>query len=251
MKILLTRKSSLAPVKAFLLALALCLTALPALAAGIANVTHLDGVLVAKRADGSQKLLGISSEVFEGDTLSTQKGTYARIRFSDGGEVVLRPNTDFQVTQYKFEDASPESSNIALNLIKGGLRAVTGLIGKRKKENYRLDTATATIGIRGTHYGALFCQGNCADVANVSGQPPADGLHVDVVQGAVSVTNPSGEIIVNAGEFGYVQSITTPPIPVPPTQGIRVTMPNTISSNNSDGHSIGNTDDRTCTVPSN
>ena len=48
--------------------------------AGVAGqITHLSGTLSAKRADGSSKLLSVKSEVLEGDMLSTETETYARI----------------------------------------------------------------------------------------------------------------------------------------------------------------------------
>ncbi|MDO8340357.1 MAG: hypothetical protein Q7T59_00080, partial [Candidatus Woesebacteria bacterium] len=65
-----------------------CIPAAHAATAG--QITHLSGTLSAKKADGTSKLLAVKSDVAEGDTLSTEKETYARIKFADGGEVVLR-----------------------------------------------------------------------------------------------------------------------------------------------------------------
>lgn len=44
--------------------------------------------------------------------------------------------------------------------------------------------------------------------------PP--GLYVNVVQGAIQVSNPSGTLNFNAGQFGYVPSPSQPPVIVPP-----------------------------------
>ena len=82
-----------------LVAVALVLFALPAFA-GVGIITHLSGVLTAKRADGTSKVLGIKSEVEQGDTLTTEADTYARIKFVDGAEVVLRPGTQFKIEKY-------------------------------------------------------------------------------------------------------------------------------------------------------
>ena len=95
-------------------------------ASAVGQVTHLSGTLTAKRADGSIKLFSVKSEVQEGDTLSTEQDTYARIKFADGGEVVLRPGSQLKVAAYAFDQAKPQSDNIVLNMLKGGLRAVTG-----------------------------------------------------------------------------------------------------------------------------
>ncbi|MFZ2855525.1 MAG: FecR family protein [Rhodocyclaceae bacterium] len=223
----------------FLLALALSLFVLPASAAPAGTVTHLAGTLTVKRADGTTKLLATRSEVAEGDELSTQDETYARIKFVDGGEIVLRPNTQLKVTNYAYVESKPQSDNIVLSLIRGGLRAVTGLLGKRNNDRFKLETTTATIGIRGTHFGALFCASDCAGIPTTTGQTPANGLHLDVAAGAILVTNAGGSQQFNVGQFGYVATSATPPVIVPPQSGIQVTMPGSISQNNAAGQGIG------------
>lgn len=212
------------------------------------TVTHLSGILSAKRTDGTSKLLAVKSEVLEGDQLSTQQDTYARIKFADGGEVVLRPNTVLKVEAYSFNQAKPESDNVLFNMLKGGLRAVTGLIGKRNRDKVSYSTATATIGIRGTHFGALLCDNDCAGVPTVTGQAPANGLHVDVSSGAVMVRNAAGAQQFNAGQFGFVPSPNLPPVLVPPQQGVPVTMPPNISQNSGDGQGVGKGKTSECAV---
>jgi hypothetical protein len=214
----------------------------------VGQVTHLSGTLIAKRADGSTKLFATRSEVQEGDTLSTEQETYARIKFADGGEVVLRPGSQLKVAAYAYDEAKPQSDNVVLNMLKGGLRAVTGLVGKRNRDAVNYTAVTATIGIRGTHFGALICQNDCGGIPTVSGKPPEDGLHLDVADGAIVVRNAAGQQQINAGQFGLVRGPTTPPVIVPPTQGIQVTMPTSISQNNTSGRGIGKVKENECAV---
>lgn len=214
----------------------------------VGQVTHLSGTLIAKRADGTAKVFSVKSEVEEGDTLSTEQDTYARIKFVDGGEVVLRPGTQLQVAAYSFNRAKPAAGNVFLNMLKGGMRAVTGLIGKSNHDAVSYGAVTATIGIRGTHFGALFCQNDCGGIPTVSGKPPENGLHVDVASGAIVVRNAAGQQVISAGQFGFVQSANTLPVLVPPSQGVQVTMPSSISQNNSSGRGIGKANSSECTV---
>jgi hypothetical protein len=215
-------------------------------AATAGQITHLSGTLSAKRADGTSKLLSVKSEVHEGDTLGTESETYARIKFADGGEVVMRPGTQIKVENYSYTAGKPESDNIVLSMFKGGLRAVTGLIGKRSREKISFLTDTATIGIRGTHFGALLCQNDCGGVPTTGGTPPPNGLHVDVTSGAIIVSNNAGSQLINTGQFGFVPNAGTPPIIVPPQQGIQVTLPSSISQNKGGGRGIGKGDDAEC-----
>lgn len=215
-------------------------------AAPVAHVTHLSGVLTSKSTAGVTKILSVKSEVNAGDVLTTAQETYARIKFLDQAEIVMRPGSQLAVEDYAFDEGKPDSDSAALKLTKGGLRAVTGLLGKRNRDAVRISTPTATIGIRGTHFGALFCQNDCDSVPTASGLPPADGLHLDVTDGAIAATNLAGTQVIGAGQFGYVRDTNTPPILVPPQQGIQVTMPSSISQNNSTGRGVGKSNDNQC-----
>ena len=219
-------------------------------AEGVGTITHLGGVLRATRADGTSRMLAVKSEIREGDTLKTEKDTFARIKFVDGGEVVLRPETVFKVDAYSFRpEAAPEhKDNAVFNLVKGGMRSVTGLLGKRSPDAFKVNTATATIGIRGTHFGALLCSNDCANIPTVSGHAPENGLYTDTASGKTVISNAAGTVEVPAGSFSYTASPTTPPKLVPPSQGIQVTMPPSISSNKSHGGGMGASDSNACKV---
>ncbi|WP_284076586.1 FecR family protein [Herbaspirillum aquaticum] len=236
------KQTSPASVRRTLAGLTLALLLLLAVASAFAQpqpvvgqVTHLSGVLSVRHADGTRVVLSVKSAILQGDTLITERETYARVKFVDNGEIVLRPGSEVAVSKYLYDEKEPKNDAVAIGLVKGGLRAVTGLVGKRNHEAVNFDTPTATIGIRGTHFGALFCQDDCGGVPTPNGQPPANGLHVDVVTGAIQVTNPSGTQLYSAGQFGFVPSLLLPPVIVPPSQGVTVTMPQAISSNGNTG----------------
>lgn len=226
----------------------LLLAAIPVSAfAGVAGqVTHLSGTLSARPAEGGSRLLAVRSEIREGELLTTEKDTYARIKFVDGAEMVMRPSSQLRVSAYRYAEHDPASDNVLLNLLKGGLRAVTGLIGKRNHPAVSVNTPTATIGIRGTNFGALFCHQDCANIPSISGQPLADGLHVDVADGAILLQNPAGQQLISAGQFGFVPGNTLPPVLVPPQQGVQVTMPSAISQNDATGTGIGRDANPSC-----
>jgi len=224
----------------------------PALAwaEGVGNITHLAGVIQASRADGTSRMLSVKSEIREGDTLKTERNTFARIKFVDGGEVVLRPETVFKVEAYAYKPVPVpgQKDNVSFNLLKGGIRSVTGLLGKRSPDAFKINTATATIGIRGTHFGALLCNNDCANIPTISGHPPENGLHTDTAQGRTVISNAGGSVEVPAGSFSYTPSPTAAPKLVPPSEGIQVTMPPSISSNKATGSGMGKSDSNSCSV---
>jgi FecR-like protein len=128
----------------------LALTSSAVLAAA-GSVTHLSGTLSVQRSDGSVRILSQKSEVNRGDLLTTQRDSYAQIAFTDGSSMTLRPETQVRIDQYNFVQERPQEDNSFLKILKGGLRTVTGLVGKRGNlDAYKIGTNTATIGIRGS-----------------------------------------------------------------------------------------------------
>jgi hypothetical protein len=164
------------------------------------TVTQLSGTLSVKKADGSVRILSQKSSVDTGDTLNTERDSYAQIKFSDGGQLTLKPNTTVKIESFRFAEERPQDDSFVYGLLKGGLRAVTGLVGKRSKENYQLETATATIGIRGTTLTADDCLNNrSGDCQRLDA-----GVYVGVADGEVIVRNGQGELGLAAGQFGLV-----------------------------------------------
>lgn len=188
------------------------------------RVTHLSGNLKAQNSAGEQRTLAIKSAIDEGDTLITSADSYARIKFIDGANLIIRPNSLIKIEDYRFDANKPEEDNVSVNLIKGSLRSITGLVGKRNSDRHRTRTVNATIGIRGTHFGLLLCQSanSCSSETNLSGDTPETGLHIDVLEGGITATNQEGEVEIQQGEFGYVASPTSAPVKVASSDGTRV-----------------------------
>lgn len=201
--------------------------ALAATAGDIGMVMNVEGELSAKGADGSLRSLKAWGKVLAGDTLFTGKDSFARVKFSDGGQISLKPNSTFKIEGYHYDEQDPKKDVAGFNLVKGGLRAISGAIGKRgDPDSYSVKTRTATVGIRGTKYGMLFCQRDCDNVPPpADGGPLSDGTHLDVLEGTIIVKNSAGSQLLNAGQFGFVGTISTPPVIVPPERATRVDIP--------------------------
>lgn len=210
-----------------LLLAALLVTGNAAWAAQVAGVVaRLSGPLLAKKADGSVKVLGLKSEVESGDTLVSEKNTYAQIKFIDNSEITLRPGTTFKVENFSFDEGKPEGDQASYSLVKGGLRSITGLMGKRNKEKFSLKTPSATIGIRGTTFIAHYVPPPPAG-ASAPARPPvlAPGLYLNVSDGAIVVSNQGGSLNFQAGQFGYVPNVNQPPVIVPGNPNIQFVPP--------------------------
>jgi hypothetical protein len=154
----------------------------------------LSGTAQAAASAGGLRRLDQGGALNNGDVVVTAAGSFVRMKLSDGGYIVLRPNTRFQIEDYAFADKAEDSRSV-FNLLKGGFRAVTGLIGQRNKAAVRYRTVVATIGIRGTDLEVIDCADGCPDL----GRPPQSGLYFKVHQGGIDVNGKA----FDQGQGGY------------------------------------------------
>ena len=134
----------------------------------VGRVMLIQGELVAKDKDGKARKLTLGSPVHEGDVLQSSLQSHAVVAFRDSSRITLQENSVFHIEAFSY-DKKTNQENAALRLIKGGVRVVTGLIGRANHDNYKFRMSGATIGIRGTGFDA-WCNGPCADD---SGNPQA------------------------------------------------------------------------------
>ena len=169
----------------------------PALhAAGAGRVDFATPGVNAVGPNGQARPLTKGAEIQPGETIDTGAGR-AQLRFTDGGMVSLAPQTQFRLETYGYDKDDPKKNSIVMNMLKGGLRTITGLIGKTNREGYKLQTATATVGIRGTEF-------------SITGFPDGSILF-HVSDGAIDVTNQSGSSTINGGQSAIVNSQTSTP----------------------------------------
>ncbi|MFI4921473.1 MAG: FecR domain-containing protein, partial [Gammaproteobacteria bacterium] len=195
------------------------------------SVALAQGSVTDTATDGTNRQLKDGDTVYPGDAFALGNDSYLDLDLEDGGRILLRPDTSFQIQEYHFDpDAHPAAGAAPLlatsqqkpesaffKLVKGGLRAVDGLIGQTTPKDYAVETPVATIGVRGTAFDVRYCGDDCADEADTTGAPQ-NGLYTAVSDGSIGVKNDGGETVTKAGEYSYVkdkksvvQRRTTPP----------------------------------------
>ena len=160
---------------------------LPMLAvAEVGKVQFVTGNVTAIDVNGTTRALTKGADIQNGDMIQTADGR-AQVRFIDGGYMSFQPNTEFKVEDYHFSGQADGSEKGFFRLVKGSLRAITGLIGKSNKQAWRMNTPVATIGIRGTETLSEFKDGV---------------LRVTVGDGAAYLENSQGSLILYQGQTG-------------------------------------------------
>jgi hypothetical protein len=192
--------------------MALCASS-QVLAESAGRVLALAGSATIERA-GQQLPLKPGAMVESGDVLAVGDASTLQVRFTDESVVALRANSQFKIENYQF-NKNADTDRSLLGLLKGGMRTITGLIGKANQKNYLVQTATATIGIRGTHFSVVSCNNDCT---RPDGSREANGTFGAVTDGRITVSNTSGAKEFGQQDYFHVPSISTPPVQllVPP-----------------------------------
>lgn len=146
-----------------------------------------------------ERKLKRKSDVYADDLLKTGSKGRLQIRFSDGSRLSLKPDTEFKIAEYQFESDKPEEGKAIYKLLKGGMRTISGQIGKVDKEDYKLDAVVATIGIRGTDF-SINKVGDKVSGSVASGKinvAAKQGANRDIAKGrSFQITGPKGAISV-------------------------------------------------------
>jgi hypothetical protein len=98
----------------------------------------------------------------------------------------------------------------------------------------------------------MLIAGTAPAWAEMPAVPP--GVYTDTASGSITVTSGGRTIEARIGQFTFTPppapgGIPLPPQHVPPSQGLMVTLPQNIISNNESGSGIGTGKSNTCTVP--
>lgn len=178
------------------LALQLLFVSLAEAAAGrfqfvVGEVKVLDAV-------GKERPARKGGEVNEGESILSGASGTAQILLVDGGILAVRPDTRMKIDEYKFDGKDDGSERSFFSIVKGGFRSITGLIGKKHKENYGIKTPSATIGIRGTD----------SETVHVTTPLPGvpEGTYNKVNTGATVMNG----TVINPNQVGYTPNLQTP-----------------------------------------
>ncbi len=179
-----------------LLSASLYFASLGAFAADVAGaIERLQGSATLV-GSGGQKAITTNTEVFQGDQINTAAESELLLRMADGTIIAMRPNSQLVLSEYRFDKNNSNNDNVFIRLLKGGLRTVTGAIGKKNPQKVRFATPTATIGVRGTDFEIAVIDDNKKEAEA--------GTYNKVFQGTTYIDNGQGKSVdVNANQAAF------------------------------------------------
>jgi hypothetical protein len=199
---------------------ALCCAVLVGASAGWAQqragqVMSVTGSVTATDAQGRQRVLTRGGDIHQGDRIATGEGALVQVRTTDGGYLSVRSATEIAIERFNYDEKESSNSGIVMELIKGGFRSITGLIGRTNPSAYSVRTATATVGIRGTDHEPVIV------LPPPPGLPPgatgpAPGLYDKVNDGETFIRTQRGVLALTKGQIGFTPTVPDrPPVILP------------------------------------
>ena len=206
---------------AFALAAALAFAAGQA-AASAGKVLFVSGAVTVERPAALELKKGDTVEV--GDVIVTGEKARAQLLMNDGARIALRSGTRYKVDAFQLPPAVGASTQATATsaqgvsvatLLKGGFRTSTGAIGKAGAGTYEVRAPIGTLGIRGTDYTAVWCEGNCSDAPGLTpGDAVRDGMYLAVNAGSIVFRYGNREAVVDTGQVLFIAAGDAAPEPL-------------------------------------
>lgn len=167
----------------------------PALAGRVKLTTGTASVLRPLQAL-TQAEAGIA--VYEGDLLVTGANSEMHLVMEDAAYLAMRPDTRLRITRYQVRAQAEDRT--WLEMVKGGLRTVSGWVAKANPHAFRLSSPVATIGIRGTDFEVQHHETQDAPAADQA------GTHHLVREGITLFATEAGQLTMTAGMAAHASN---------------------------------------------
>ena len=147
----------------------------------IGAVSRIQGSASGSRS-GATEALGLNASVFRNQAVSTGEAARLEITFVDGTQVTLGEKARLTLDTFVFDPAAGRGT--IKFAAAGAFQFLSGQVSKLASRDVSVTTPVATVGIRGTKFWG--------------GPIDNQALGVFLIEGAVSVSNASGQQVLNA-----------------------------------------------------
>ena len=169
----------------------------PDLGKPFANVWRLRGDVFVTSKVGVPRRLREGGTVYVGEQVRAAPNSEAVLKTADSGIVAVRPGAEFVPERFAAEGKSTDRQ--VLRLITGSLRVITGWIGQLNRNDHKIITPSATIGIRGTDHEPYVLP------AAMASTNYRQGTYDKVNRGATLLDANGGNVAIDSGKVGFAR----------------------------------------------
>ncbi len=191
-----------------------------------AKLISAQGDISATDGVGSKRKLVEGASVYPGETVETGPVSKGVLIFRDESRLTLGSSTHFKVDGFVFDDKNPTEGRFFISLVRGSMRALTGLIGKANNRNVKFVAPTATVGIRGT---GLDLDCPAPDEGAAPEQPVSCSFFTWLGSIEVAAAGRTAVQILQAGQGLFVSRTAIRPLTAPTLE--RLQRPDTVPVN--------------------
>jgi hypothetical protein len=189
----------------------------------IGTVLVTRGGVEARAASGDVRVLTRRANLFDGDTLVTGSDGFVQVRMVDAAQLSLGPNTEFSFDAYQTDADASTPDSAVMSMLKGCFRTMAGSIGNESHDEYRIDTALASISlvapasaglIAGTLSAGVFYTGALSGgskVVDTQGRSIALGLGADYDFSRTAAGAAPEGLVSKPPEFSSCMELASPP----------------------------------------
>lgn len=161
----------------------------------LAVIAHLEGSILRSRGTETKKVLATIGEwIFDRDTIEAKAESFCDLQFGRECLVRINENTQFVVSRQLRRDLNGRADRRTLSVVCGSMlckvKKITG------DSDYRFETETAIIGVRGTEFSVTCIEGV--------------GTHIAVRRGAVAVTpKVSAALVLDGADTSFAEVLAS------------------------------------------
>ncbi len=183
------------------------LAAAQSAAIGAGQFQFVSGNIRVLSQAGLERVAAKGVRVAEHETIVTGRDSIAQLKMRDGATLVIQPESRATVEVFRYSGKEDGTEQFVLRIHRGGFRGITGAIGRTHKENFRIETPIAQMGVRGTDQESYYFP------PPAPGEPmgPASGAYNKVNVGAMYLRTAGGEVDIRPNQVGYAESAQAAP----------------------------------------
>ena len=166
-------------------------------ASTVGIITTQTGPVAEIRRNKDSIPTGLKTPIEMNDSISTAN-VQIGITFKDDSKVQITEQSRLIIDSFVFDNTKQDAGKVGLKVALGTARFATGQIAKMNPQNIKIETPTATVGVRGTDFTLTVDEIGRSLIILLPSCPTGwKNIEKDCIIGEITVTSDMGTVIMN------------------------------------------------------